>query len=138
MTTNVTDPVETPVKTPETMDFTDITLKEIPVQVGDKKYTLREATGDAACLYRNAMLRCTKLGPEGKPETITGIADAEPYLVSLCLFNEGNKPVPVATIRKWPARVQTALFDKAKEISELGEDEDEDTAKNEQSDTMGG
>jgi len=102
MTTDpsVTDPIETPVNTPEAMDFSDITFQEVPVQIGDKNYTLREATGDAACLYRNAMLRCTKLGPEGKPETVVGMGDVEPYLVSLCLFNEGGQPVTVATVRK--------------------------------------
>ena len=116
----------------EAMDFSDLSLAEVPVQIGDKQYTLREATGDAACLYRNALLRCTKLGPQGKPETVQGMADVEPYLVSLCLFDENDKPVKASVIRKWPARIQASLFTRIKEISDLGDEgEGEEAAKNE-------
>lgn len=118
----------------EELNFDDISLKEIPVSIERKKYVLREATGDTACRYRNAVLHCTELGPEGSPATIKGLADVEPFLVSLCLFEtcldeRGNptseRSVPVSVIRKWPSRVQKALFERAKEISELSEEEED-------------
>ncbi len=139
----------------------DLSVIEIPVNIENKKYILREASGAAACSYRNAMIECTQLGPDGKPTKLKGIANVEPLLVSLCLFDDKNKRVPVATIQSWPSRIQKTLFDKAKEISELGEEEEEDikslksqraeideriasqelrggSAKNELSDTMDG
>ncbi len=103
----------------------DLTLVEIDVTIGSVKYILREASGKAACIYRNAMFGHTTLGPEGNPVSFRGIADIEPLLVSLCLFKaEGNTPVTIEVVREWPSRILTSLYDKAKEISNLAEDED--------------
>lgn len=113
----------------DALDFNDLSPIEVPVSIDGRSYILREATGDAACRYRNALLACTQLGPEGKPSSVKGMADAEPLLVSLCLFDDAGKPVSGPTIRKWPARVLKALFDKATEISQLGEEEDDNDDK---------
>lgn len=113
--------------TQESMVFDDLALTEIPVTIGEKSYTLREASGDAGCRYRNALLACTQLGPEGKPSQIRGMADVEPLLISFCLFDEKGKPVKGTTIRSWPNRMIKKLFDRAKEISDLDEDEDLDS-----------
>ncbi len=103
----------------------DLTLVEIDVTIGAVKYILREASGKAACLYRNAMFSHTALGPEGNPVSFKGMADIEPLLVSLCLFRaEGNVPITIEAVREWPSRILTSLYDKAKEISNLAEDED--------------
>ncbi len=107
----------------EPLVFTDLSPIEIPATIGDKSYVLREATGNVACRYRNALLACTQLGPEGKPSKITGMADVEPLLVSLCMFEDGTKPVPQATVRAWPNRIVKSLFDRVKEISDLDEDD---------------
>lgn len=126
----------------------DLTPICIAVTVGNKKYALKEASGDAAVRYRNAQLGCTELGPDGKPKKIVGIGDTEPLLVSLCLFEvtevdaEGNivktgANVPVNTIRSWPARIQKALFEKIKEVSEIDK-EDEEAPKDEPSEETDG
>lgn len=114
----------------DSLYFDDITSVEVPVSIGGKKYVLREADGDAACKYRNALLRSTKLGPDGRPSSIDGMADAEPLLVSLCLFEvyddkgqEKRRLVLPSTIRSWPARVLKALFKKVRDISDLEERE---------------
>lgn len=104
------------------LDFSLINPVELPVIVGDKKYILREASGDAACKYRNNLLKSTKMSPDGKVQSVEGLADIEPFLVSLCLFEvteKGDKPVALHTIRSWPNRVQKALFEEAKRISYL-------------------
>ena len=103
------------------LDFSDLTLTELSVRVGEQTYTLREASGAAACTYRNAMIRCTTLGSDGKATRMDNIADTEPLLVSLCLFDDKNRPVPVETIRSWPSRIVTKLYNKAREISSLEE-----------------
>ncbi len=116
------------------MNF-DLTPITVPVTIGGKKYVLKEASGDAAVKYRNCLLKATKLGPEGKPSSIDGMADAEPLLVSLCLFQIAtsvNKlgdavtaelPVPIHVVRGWKNQVQKGLFARIKEISDLDENE---------------
>lgn len=112
-------------------------LTEVPVMISGKSYTLKEASGEAACIYRNTMLKCTRLGVDGKPSSVDGLADIEPLLVSLCLFDSSGNQVPVKTVRSWPSKVVNRLYTKAKEISELDE-EDNSKAKNEQSGIVDG
>lgn len=116
-------------KSLDDLDFSDITPIELPVRINGKSYTLREATGDAACKYRNEMLKCTTLGPDGKPSTIRNMADVEPLLISLCLFDDKNRMVHHSIIRSWPNRVQNKLYETAKRISELDESTEEDLLK---------
>jgi hypothetical protein len=52
---------------------------------------------------------------------VKGLADLEPMLVSLCLFDEQGKPVPAAFVREWPSRVIKAIYDECKRISQLDE-----------------
>lgn len=101
------------------MDF-DISLKEVPVTINKEAYVLVEASEDSACKYRNASMK-TMTFTDGKVTGMVGGADLEPLLVHLCLF-QGDKAVPLHKIRSWPARVVKALFEKAKEISDLNED----------------
>ena len=132
------------VDTTRSMDFDLGEPVVIPVNIKDKdgvlrSYELREANGDSACRWKNAILQRTNLGPNGKPSSFGAIADTEPIVISLCLFDKDGKNVPVGVIRQWPAKVQRALFEKAKEISELDEDEElKDTVKNGQTDTTDG
>lgn len=115
------------------LDFDDFTLQEEPVKLFGKNYVLREATGAAACKWRNDIFKSTKLGPDGKPVSVDGLADSEPNLVSLCLFeryDDGRgqtreRNVPLATIRGWPQRVVKRLFERAKDMSELGMEDQE-------------
>ncbi|MFA5056492.1 MAG: hypothetical protein WC485_00125 [Opitutaceae bacterium] len=101
------------------LDFSDLTIVELPVSIGDKKYVLREADGATACAYRNALMRCTKLGPDGKPLSMDGIADLEPLLVAGCLFTQTGEPVAEEDVRKMSYRVLKPLYAKAKSISGL-------------------
>lgn len=105
-------------------DFDSLEAIEFPVKVDGETYTLREASGDAAFKYRNAAIKCTKLGPDGKPASIENLADIEPLLISMCLFDSKAKPVPAVKIRSWKNRVCKSLYEKILEISELGNDED--------------
>lgn len=109
------------------MDFSTA-FAERTHTIDGKKYILREADGTAACRYNNAKLHGTKFDENGKAVGIGNLADVEPLLVSLCLFEDGAKThVPLAVVSAWPYQVIKALFDEAKEISHLDE---RDKAKN--------
>lgn len=116
----------------EPMIFDDLTPVEVPVTVGAKQYVLREANGDAAVKYRNAMLACTQISQDSKAVSIRGMADLEPFLVSLCLFDAQGKSVTKNEILSWPSRVQKALFARAKTISGLNEEDTVESLKKEQ------
>jgi hypothetical protein len=112
----------------EELNFEDLTPIEVHIKLGKEQYVLREATGDAACRYRNAMLKCSRMSGDGRVTTVEGLADVEPLLVSLCLFRvvtmNGSstfQPADETTIRSWPSRIVKQLFEKCKEISSLGE-----------------
>lgn len=122
----------------EPLVFDDITLIEIPVTVGEKKYVLREASEGVATKYRDAQIATTVLGETGKPRTVTGMAETEPLLVHWCLFipvletgeyvrtsSEGYKVksnVPLGTVKSWKPSIVKALHKKIHEISDLTED----------------
>lgn len=95
---------------------------KVSYQIGDTTYELREATEGVACKYQNALMKRVKMGENGLPTSADGVADTEPYLVSLCLFDSSGYPVTDATIRTWPSRVVKTLFDKVMEISQLNGD----------------
>lgn len=105
----------------------DLSFQEVPVVINGEEYVLREASAAAAKEYRNAALKSFKMGLEGRPESIIGdgLAGAEPLLVSLCLFKKGaTNPVGSKFVDALPSRVVKPLFEKAKEISDLGEGEE--------------
>jgi hypothetical protein len=106
----------------------DLTLVEVPVKIRNEDYILKEADGNVACQYRNASTRCARMN-DGKVTGVDGVADVEPFLVSLCLFKVlstgARVPVDVKVVRSWPSRIIKPLFDRAKEISKLDEDDSE-------------
>lgn len=115
------------------MDFDSLVPAEEPVKFRGKQYVLREADADAVRRYRNAIFKCTRTGDNGRISAGEGLADTEPLLVSLCLFevtDKGEKPVSLPTVLSWPGHVVKAIFEKAKEISRLNELPDKEQEKN--------
>jgi len=113
------------------MVFEDLAPIEVPVRMGGKRYVLVEASEDAACKYRNHTTGCARF-ENGRMVGLSGpIADVEPLLVSLCLFelydHQGEtrrRPVTLNQVKGWPARVVRPLFERAKEIGGLQEEDD--------------
>lgn len=121
-----------------------------PVTIGKSRYLIVEADGAAGTEYRNAGAKGIKFNAQGKPCGIDGIVDAQLVLVSKCLFkllteDDGKKtlkswtdpkdgsvwyrqPVNLELVRSWPDRVTQGLFEKARELS--GMNNEEETAKN--------
>jgi hypothetical protein len=122
----------------EFMRFSDLTLREVSVEVDGppkRSFILRECKEGDAVRYRNEQMRAAKMH-EGKLVSLDGVANVEPLLVSMCLFEleeqedrttqeivTTERPVTIAEIREMPPRFVKQLFEKAREISELGEQE---------------
>jgi len=107
----------------EEFNFDSLELIEVPFRHAGVDYVLREATGEAARQYRNAVIACTQFNSDGKPMSIKNVANVEPLLVHLCSFQAGKMGAQVSLdkVKSWPARMVKRLFDKAKEISHLDE-----------------
>jgi hypothetical protein len=107
-----------------------LTPIEVPVKYKGEHYVLKEATEEESRRYRNMRLRNIKYGPGGEITSLEGMADLSSFLVSLCLWKltaDGQrKPVSVAIIRQWPARIVDKLAERAKEISWLDESRESD------------
>jgi len=114
-------------------------LGERPVTIAGEAYVLRELDGKGRDRYLNnvgARLRVTR---EGKAAGVKDFNNLQASLVSQSLHKVvegGDEPVPVATIQTWPSHVVSALFKAARELSHLGEDE-EDKAVEGDEDTVG-
>lgn len=72
---------------------------------------LVEMTGIEKGKYLNSMGSRTKYDGNGKPVGVRDFTGLEASLISKCLYTESdNKPVPEATINKWPVSVQDVLM----------------------------
>jgi hypothetical protein len=110
------------------MIFDDVTLIQIPVRIGSERFILREADEETAIKYRSMILKAARVSDGGKFSLGTdGLALLEPMTVGLCLFKEpyrdGDQSVGESFVRKLKPKTVSALFDKIKEISHLGETE---------------
>lgn len=114
----------------DVIDFGDLQPTVIPVKYGGKLYFLTEASVGAAVAFRNATTRAARV-LDNKVQGFDGLADAEPILISKCLYAEkdGKLPVnpdgtpdsqylvPLEVLMRWPNQVQRRLFDKVREVS---------------------
>lgn len=106
-----------------TLDFSSLSIQEVPVISPEgTHYTLREANGKTATEHRNAIMASTQFGPDGKVIGIKNLANVEAAFVASCLWDAKGKNPSVILIQSWPARVQKALYEKAKELSDFSDD----------------
>ena len=125
-------------------DSYDLDVKEVIKTIGGVRYTLREASGAAACAYQNIVMSSTLFSPEGKPKgVVSGIADAELVLLAACMYKTDDPtqtPLPLSVVKGWPSRVTTPLAAEAKLLSglEVSAKKDADKTKNGQGSTTDG
>lgn len=111
----------------EELNYDDLTLVEIPVTIGGKKYVLREADEETAEMFQNAQIKGARVQDGEMISLPTDVAGVQSLLVSRCLYqcdDDGKlfrQSVSRDIVKKWPSRVVKPLFEKAKEISELNE-----------------
>ena len=117
-------------------DFGSLEIIEIPV-VGPngKKYILREASGEAAARFNSMRGKCAKYADGGVSE-VSGVGHIPLFLLSLCLLNTKedetanlHSPIVLSVVQGWPERVVKKLYAKALEISEIDQDDDLDSLK---------
>jgi hypothetical protein len=109
-------------------DF-DLTPRIQEITIGENRYVLKEADESSATQYRDAMLRCTKLGADGKPTQVDGLAATEPLLVSLCLMKTGNDghliPAGLQFVNGLPSRIVKKMYMWIRDSSDLAEETNE-------------
>lgn len=107
----------------ELLDFSALKIREVPIVTPDGRHlTLKEATGKAVTEYRNASMAASRFGPDGRVQSIVGLASVEAALVAACLWDDKGKNLHPSVVGSWPSRVQKKLFETVKEISGLNED----------------
>lgn len=120
----------------EVMEFEDEELAEVLVKIGAHRYILQEANGDVVVQHRNTVLAYTKYTDSGNIASISGIASAEPFLISKCLYTtvpvDKDKPdgpvvkdklAGLAFVNNLRHRTMKNLFNRIKEISDMNDDE---------------
>lgn len=114
-----------------TLSFESLAPYSETVDIEKKDYTLFEASADASVQYRDGLARRVKVS-QGKAAGLDGYADLEIPLVSACLRDPDGKQVSVTDLKKWPAKIIKALFQRIKDVSQLDEKDPKESAKNEQ------
>lgn len=112
----------------ETLRF-DLKREEKEIVISDEPYVLKELDGTGRDTYLNTVINRVKVNKKGEPTGLKSFDAMQAGLVAQSLFKVvGNEhePVNVATIQTWPAKVVSSLFDAAKELSGLGDEEGEE------------
>lgn len=136
----------------ESMEFT-LEQVVVVVKIKDPKtgnlrlFRLRELDGDSRDKYLNNLSKRVSTSGDGKVSKVTNFDGLQANLLTKCLFEvEGGKlektddgvevitggtekTLSLTELQVWPAKVQSRIFDKAKDISGLDE-EAEKKAKN--------
>jgi len=105
----------------------DLEREEQKVTISGKKYIFVELSGEERDSYLNDIGGRMRT-ENGKPAGIKNFNGMHAFLISLSLkCVETGEPVPVNVkeIQKWPARLVSKLFDSAKKLSALDEEDEE-------------
>lgn len=103
------------------LDFS-LTLREVPVTLDGEPYTLRELTGKDRDAYAARLHKQIDIAPDGTARGIKSTAGLSIYLLSLSLFDSGNKRVSAQTIEKFPSAVIERLVEEANKLSALDQE----------------
>lgn len=113
----------------ESFDFDDIQQAVKEVKYEGKVYTLREPMSDAVTKWKNAQME-GMVFENGKPKGARGLASIEPLLISMCLFDDKDKPVSLTALSTWSTKVTRKLYAWLLEVGELKDTTTPDEAKN--------
>lgn len=113
----------------DSLDFSSLKTITVPVAVGSRNFTLREANGLAVSRWRAAKMRGVQTQGDDANRKVTIVepsVTADTDLVASCLVeNEkgGAKEVPRHVVEAWPDRVFRQVFKTLLKISELEGDD---------------
>lgn len=126
----------------EVFDFTEfatIARDEKPFEYDKKQFVLVEADGEVTARYK-AQVYANSVVVDGKFVPKSGMADVEAFLVSLCVFeidpqaHGGRKAVTIKEVKSWPGRMVKKLFQAAKKLSQMGDEETIDSLERQRDD----
>ena len=106
--------------------------EEIPVTIDSQEYVLQELDGAERDKYLNGLTNRMRVNNKGD---LAGIKNFDGLQASLVVASirlvDGveRKPVPFKTVQEWPAKVVKQLFDAARAISGLDDEDEKDKEK---------
>jgi len=108
----------------EELDFS-LDRDERPVKIGGEDYVVLELDGRERDIYLNNVSARMRVDKDGKPSGVKNFTGLQSSLLALAtrkIVDGEKKPVPEKEIQAWPSKVQSKLFDIAKELSDLGDE----------------
>ena len=106
------------------LDRVTVDVNLVTEQGEEKAWKLKELTGKERNRYLNKMTSRVRSGKDGKAISITNFEGFQADLLKICLYDENDELVTEDMIEGLPSSTQQVLFDKAKEISGLDNDEE--------------
>jgi len=96
---------------------------EMEIEGVPKSYTLKELTGLDRDKYMEFLNN--KSTGKGMDRWVKDPVNIQAKLISMCLYDEMDKPVQITAIQKYPSSVVQALYMECEDISGLAVDEKE-------------
>ena len=112
------------------LKFEEVEVELIDVDGNKHACVMRGLDGAGRDSYLDNMGGRMKFNAAGKTEGLTDYKNLQSGLLTLCLFDENNKNIPLSVLQKYPATVLESLFKAAQELSGLDKGAEAD-AKNE-------
>lgn len=104
-------------------------LKEQEIEIGNKPYKIKELTALEVGKWKDEQAKKVKLDAQNRPMGIKSHVGLESGLISLCLFDEQDRKVPIDVINTWPSSLVIPLFKACFELNGLNSEAD-DNSKN--------
>lgn len=105
------------------LNFT-LERQERPVTISGQTYVLIELDGKQRDNYLNGIGQRLRHTPDGKPAGLKSFDGLQASLIALTMRDSAGKAVPIDVIQSWPARVVSKIYDAAREMNGLGDDEE--------------
>lgn len=98
--------------------------EEIPVVLEtedgtEKKAVLREMSGRERDAYLNKMSSKVNFNSKGELSSIKNYDGLQASLLSMCLYDEDGKLIPIEEIQKFPTKTQATLYKEAQKMNAL-------------------
>jgi hypothetical protein len=113
----------------EDVKVLSLTLKEVPVKLGEADFILRELTGAQRDSYLDDIAHRTNM-VGGKVQGFKTFKGMQSFLIAMSLLNAEGKAVKEDELQKYPASTLTALFKMAIDLNGLNEKDIDEATKN--------